>query len=81
MSVVVQKIVETLPEGVFIIDTNWRITAFNQTAEQWNVSSVSPVPAPASGTVRGADGAAVSMPGRQVDLEVPRRYSYCLLYP
>ncbi|MCP4748832.1 MAG: PAS domain-containing protein [Desulfobacteraceae bacterium] len=28
-----QDIVETLPQGVFTIDTDWRITSFNQSAE------------------------------------------------
>ena len=33
MCVDFQNIVETMPQGVFTIDTRWRITSFNQTAE------------------------------------------------
>ncbi|MGM0787722.1 MAG: PAS domain S-box protein, partial [Thermodesulfobacteriota bacterium] len=29
-----QEIFEYLPEGVFTIDTQWRITSFNKTAEK-----------------------------------------------
>lgn len=34
MPVDFRNIVEILPEGIFTIDTNWRITTFNQAAEQ-----------------------------------------------